>query len=286
MRFLLIAVLIIFAGCSTLDQEVINNPDIKIKPDPLSLEMDYEVYHLRADLVRIYKPEDEVKKAESIEDKYLPYYYIGLRLGNGFFYDFNGNLAIDLIRFYNLDSDSFKFIKKKEGFAAKDHEFVRDGEEFYRIHRGLFKTSEKVVFFSDFVQVSAGLISTKVIIRKNETQIYAESSGITSTMDPGIIYKISDVEYKLYKPWEYNFIRVTNRIITYGDELQIILEDNLITFNYNGLNNIYKRYYFFRTENGFYFYDEKFSGVHAEKIGNVINVYKNEKLEYTVTIEK
>ncbi len=284
--FLILSTVLFFA-CGTLDKEKINNPDIRVQPDNLNLKMDYDAYKLRVDLVRMEKPKEEIEEDTSSEDKLMLYHNIGVRFGNGIFLDYNGNLGVDLIEFYNIDEDYFRLVKNKAG-GFKDYIFTRNGEDFSMVRTGLFNVSETVLFMEDEkrIRVSSAAFGTGMDIIWTDKKILASVRGFNAKLKSAGVFKISDLVYQMSDDWnKYSFVKTDNKTITYGDKLTITREDDQIVFRYSGLFGSRKTYWFFRTENGFYFYDKDFQGVRAEKKDDVISVYENERLKYTVTIE-
>ena len=130
----MLAVLLVslsLTACATLKKSDVE-PDIRIIPEPLSTTHDYDIYNLRVDVIR-------QQMATMVNDVYMaepmPYHKIGLRLGNGLFFDLNSNLGIDLAEMLNLDEDRdfiiTKTFYKADGSLSNKQTFYRRQNDFF-----------------------------------------------------------------------------------------------------------------------------------------------------------
>lgn len=72
--------------------ELQNTPSSKL--DPLELTPSYDLYNFRFDIVR--------QTEEDCSDEGVEYHSLGFRLGNGLFYDMNGNLSFNAHELFGL----------------------------------------------------------------------------------------------------------------------------------------------------------------------------------------
>lgn len=129
LAFLLISLSL--TACATLKKSDVE-PDIRTIPEPLSTTHDYDIYNLRVDVIR-------QQMATIVNDVYMaepmPYHKIGLRLGNGLFFDLNSNLGIDLAEMFNLEEGRdfiiTKTYYKADGSLSNKQTFYRRENDFF-----------------------------------------------------------------------------------------------------------------------------------------------------------
>jgi len=87
------------AGCSVLTPTTVE-PELRTTPSSLTTLPGYDIYNLRADIVR-------QQTATMVNEVYMtepmPYNKIGMRIGKELFFDMNNNLSIDLLRVLDVD---------------------------------------------------------------------------------------------------------------------------------------------------------------------------------------
>ena len=116
--FIIFFIIILLAGCATHQVAYIPEESDQISLEPLQVEIDYEVYLLRIDLIRQTTKEEytttdwEGNTVEETEIVDTPYHYLGVDLGNGLFLDSHNNLSINILKLLGIDrEDDFKIVR-------------------------------------------------------------------------------------------------------------------------------------------------------------------------------
>ncbi len=98
-KLLFVFISLALAGCSVLKPTGVE-PELRTTPAPLTTRPGYDIYNLRADIVR---QQTTTMVNEVYMTEPMPYNKIGMRIGNGLFFDMNNNLSIDLLRMLDAD---------------------------------------------------------------------------------------------------------------------------------------------------------------------------------------
>ena len=161
------------AACAPLKKSAVE-PDVRTVPGPLSTIHDYDIYNLRADVIR-------QQMTTVVNDIYtvtpLPYHQIGLRLGNGLFFDLNSNLGIDLTEMLNLDEDR-NFIITKTHYKADGS--LGNKQTFYRRENDFFcvSSSSTPIFVSgNCLKIEQSADSLSVYRKNREMYTIASADG-------------------------------------------------------------------------------------------------------------
>lgn len=111
-------IIILLAGCATHNVTYIPEESDQISLEPLQVEIDYEAYLLRIDLIRQTTKEEytttdwqgnTVTQKETVD---VPYHYLGVDLGNGLFLDSHNNLSFNILKLLGIDrEDDFKITR-------------------------------------------------------------------------------------------------------------------------------------------------------------------------------
>ncbi len=289
--FLMILLAAVLTGCSTLDKNYISDENNKIEADDLKLEIGYDVYHFKVDLIRNTRTETRtttdaqgISRTETTQID-VPYHYLGVRFGNGLFYDYNKNLCVDLIKFYGMDEENFLIKLKGKGLFSPSVEYKKINNNFEREVKALFGNKTKAEFKDNEIYIEEGLFQTDAEINISENEIEFNPKGVFGFLSKARIKSTppSAVEFPGFWKDEI-FTQDSSDKITLSDSFSIRKDKNEIVFEYKGLFNSRKSYHFMKTENGFIFYDEKYHGVKVEKHNNTITVYSDNKKMYDAVI--
>jgi hypothetical protein len=120
-HFIIFFIILLLAGCAThATHNVANIPaeSEQISLEPLQVEIDYEAYLLRIDLIRQTTTEEytttdwEGNTVTQTEEVDVPYHYLGVDLGNGLFLDAHNNLSFNILKLLGIDrEDDFRIVR-------------------------------------------------------------------------------------------------------------------------------------------------------------------------------
>ena len=278
--------MIIIIGCGTLDTSLTENNEIRLTLDPLALSMDTDIYQLRVDLLRNTMTADaNGKTSENAETIKSPYHSIGLRLGNGIFLDYNMNLTVDLIEYYNLDKEKLTLKRiEQTGIGKKTFLFEKDSDRMQITENTMIPRKSRIYVEENEIKITGGLFFTSLKITEKENLIKAVASGVVNVPQSGMIVKDSETEYRF--PGLDNLIvdKISDNIINISDILNVNQFLHSIRLQNTGLTKNEGVYTFIKIENGFVFFNDTNEGIYAIKKDNTIFVYKNDSLDFKVEI--
>lgn len=264
--------LVIFSSCATLNQAEIkssnHNPIEKQSLDPI-----LDFYGERLDLIRNKTEIRGGANNEGTED--MPYHDAGFYLGNGLFYDLNGNLSLlPWNPFFELEND-FKLVKEvKSGLLNESLIYTKnDSSLTIETKNGIgftknyeFNVSDSIIIFN-----KGKLMKMEFHIKKNGDYLYKRAlanEDIEKTKSGFLIKNFLNKE--LYKI-EGNKITLANRAI-------IIYRDRMIEIFEQGWSKPKLKYQMVVDENHLIVYDNKFRGYKFARENNTLKVFKNSKL--------
>jgi hypothetical protein len=282
----LILPVILALGCATLQPGDIPAESRWETPKPLNLEISADVYQIRLDLLRerIDARTSTVIVASGSykqqSEEFVSQHYLGAYIGNGFFLDVNGNIAIDVIRLLGFDEAyAFKLHRTESGVLDVPREAEREGktitltagsliassvttrieEDGYSIKTSDFFSPDKIVFSDNKIEyIPSGLFS---MFRTDSIQ--QEGSLARSSTN----FRIEQIdENRLNVNGSCEIIREANKIVLMSRGFP------LITMVKSG-----DRYVFFRSNS---------YGSWIEKLPDKIRISDNGSItEYSYTVE-
>lgn len=276
--------LILLSTCATLDRAFIDDESNRVELEDLKLEMDAEVFHFRADLIRQTTEENMTTVdgtgafATEEEEVEVPYHYVGVRFGNGLFLDYNQNLSVDLIEFFGLEDEDFKIIQKMNtgDIFNPGIEYARVGNSFTREEKILLGKKSTARLGENRIVVEEGLFKTEVEILLEEDKILCKPGGVFGFLGKAEIRKGDDDNLSIPGLWkDAEFSRIDSNTIEMDKYFTIEKSGNEILINYKGLFGLSVTYHFIRTSTGFVFYDDNYLGVIALRDGDEIVVKRN-----------
>ncbi len=273
-----IVLAVILSSCATLNKSEIMQAG-PVEPDKVQLKPHLDIYGERIDIVR--KTVDR-EGGESGSGEDMPYHDAGFYLGNGLFYDLNGNLSIlpfDLMQLTNQTSFTVRKINHKKPFN-REIVFSRDLASFsVKVEKGIgFSSYVSVIQDDSVTELSKGKLGTKaLILKRNGSYKYKQvlaGEDIKKTKNGYTIKSLLNTE---------NYVKNYN---------EIYLNDDLVVKKQGKTISIYKRTWGSSTllmemkfaKNTFFIYNDKFRGLKFEKKENVLKVSENQKLIHTYSL--
>jgi len=281
----LLSILLLFTACSTLDMTLIEDEGNRADLDPLKLEAGINLYHCNVDLIRQRTIQNNSSE-ESGKEIDMPYHYLGVKLGNGLFYDANNNLYVDLIDFYGLDQTNYSIIIKKNQPLAPDLLYDKTDDEFHFKENSSLGKRISISIEENEIAINSGFFNSEIILSKIEEGFRASSRGFIGATEDSEISTLSSGGVEMRN--KDDFINVSideNGFVTFNDSVQIRKDQNDLILEFYRPMRPAKIYHFFKTNTGFVFYDETYRGVMAEKRENTIIVYLNQEETFRAILE-
>lgn len=273
--FILLASL---TGCATLNQGEINNANRRA-PDSLQLQPMLDIFSERIDIVRNKTDRELSTEGEGSED--MPYHDAGFYLGNGLFYDLNGNLCFLVLKGSDINiSEPFRIEKKDHTTLFNRISELKWGNNTYSIN------IKKGIGFSQHWNVKKNDSITELIKGKLSKQ--------KLTLHPN-----GDYEYdralageKIQKSDKGYFIKnLLSRDDYIKKEQAVFLRNDIVIRNRNNALEILRLgwkkekllYQMIFSRNSILIFNNKYVGykILAEKSG-VVKVYENQRLLKTL----
>jgi hypothetical protein len=271
-------------GCSTLKPGDIPDQSQWEEPEPLSANIGVDIFQFRLDLLR--ERRDDTASTTTVliteegtykeKEDFISHHYLGVYVGNGLFIDINGNVGIDIIRLFGLDSlKGFRLRKSSGNSLYTTEEFRREGNTI-TIKEGGWGGDEIVCKINDnsFSLRSGDFFSPDEIVQKDQ-RIDFIPSGLLSAFRKATIRQTGN---RIYSSTNYRVEQPESDRINLNSSHEIIREKDRILFTGRGriLMTIVKsgnRYIFFRS---------KSYGSWVEKLPDKIRIYDQGSLtEYT-----
>jgi hypothetical protein len=289
--FLLAAFVVLLSACITIESTTIKEED-KVPMDDLKLEKGYDVYHFRVDLVRSeveknktnQEGQNNPKKKEDRE--YVPYHYLGVRFGNGLFYDYNKNLCVDLIEFFKLNENEFTVTQKSRELFGPSTIYKRSGSSFKREVKTMLGNKTTAEFKDSEVYIEEGLLKTDVQILLTDDEIQCNPKGVFGFLAKAKVRNNGPDSVEFPGFWKDSVFTQDNvNQISLNREFHITNAGTEIIIEYKGLFGNSGTYRFVKIKNGFTFSDKMNNIVKVEKEGNTIRIQPSEGMSYTAVIE-
>jgi hypothetical protein len=276
---------IILSGCGSLDKVKLNDPSIRKKVDPSTLGIGYDIYMLRVDLIRATHSESRTTcnpKGCTTSTTQVPnsYHYILVDFGNGIILDYNGNLCLDLARYYNFDNiRNFSIIGKNEGLFAVETTFDKIDTNYKMETHAFLGAKSEFDLSGNPIKIKDG---NSITLGKDSVSFGPGFLGLgkvtISRPDPKTVI--------IPQFWQdAKFTQISDNLITLNDQMKINNAVDHIEFTYSGFFGMKTTYSFVKTATGFYFYNtENYNGTEMERNGNKITVNINGNKIQTFTI--
>lgn len=283
---LLSLLLIVLTSCvSVLDMEYISEITDNTELEDLQFEVVVEPFQLRQDLVRNTKTTiwEKADGADRVRTSDIPLHSAGVNIGNNIILDLNGNIAVDIIGFFNLGED-FEFemtytspiiVARLKGQRTPENGTVS-------------RNVQTDFFFQD-----------NTTFEKNET-VFADSFKYEQTENTVIVNGKKRITIE--SPVEVAFLMGNRKVrIKFSNEntikikgyLKIVKTDSGIEFyefipplfgtEADGSYELLKT--FVLTRKGFAIYDTGKGGYNVEREGDVIHIYQGKTLHQVINLK-
>lgn len=288
LTFFVAAVFALFQiSCMTTTNSRGFDASTRVPPGSMAFDLTFEAMQFRVDPMRQVNtrksplsPSKVMDNPNMMESKFSGALtdYFGVYLGNGLFFDMNGNPWIDPVRLFDLqNAENYTFVEKKQGINGFDIFFERMGTVFTRRFSGPALMEQKTSVTPN------GLVMTDNISGRSTTIPFSkDSDGFTSFGPIGVmtIRKIDPATITITGlPAASTFSRTdestvdmttpagTIRIRKMSDHVEVAF-----SFFAGQLNKVYKLY---RTAEGCLFLGDDAKGVEVLREGDKIIVYVN-----------
>jgi len=298
-HFIIFFIILLLAGCAThATHNVANIPaeSEQISLEPLQVEIDYEAYLLRIDLIRQTTKEEytttdwEGNTVTQTEEVDVPYHYLGVDLGNGLFLDAHNNLSFNILKLLGIDrEDDFRIVRG--GIV-----WEKTGNIFRLIYGNTVDTEITLQDTGATIVVSGGVIKAKAntrdIIVFNDEIIYKSRGALGDLFKTKIIKTPGGAVVPSIGK---------DREITLNADGSIHLSEGLVIkptgkslfFDLTGgfgTNKFYffkhRTYFLKRSKNSLVYYDEKLNGITIDISENAVTVTRGggiEVYDYEIT---
>jgi hypothetical protein len=287
---LMILIAALLCGCLTMDATRLSDLSIRQTPRPLTLLPGYDVYMVREDLVRATHSQTQttyVNGQASTQIVQVPNAYSELVIdfGNGIIMDYNYNLCVDLLRFYDMqDMACFAITKEPRGFTF-------EAEKYYKLEDGLFESSfetgRRASFKENRIEIESGMLKLKRFVEEKDDEVVFWGKFLGEDINKSA--KLTNAETLEVKGFwrDKTFTMDSPDRIAMGKYFKIETDNDHITITYTGIFGLSTVRTFFRTENGFIFFDQMNRGIEVIREGNCILVKRGGmlKAEYRINTE-
>jgi hypothetical protein len=287
--FFVFFIILLLAGCATHKVAYIPEESDQISLEPLQVEIDYEVYLLRIDLIRQTTREEytttdwEGNTVTQKEDVAVPYHYLGVDLGNGLFLDSHNNLSFNILKLLGIDrEDDFKIVRG--GIT-----YEKTGNIYRLIYGNSINTEITLQDTGATIVESGGVIkaeaNTRDIIVFNDEIIYKSRGALGGLFNTKIIKTPGGAVVPSIGK---------DRKITLNDNGSIHLSEGLVIkptgkslfFDLTGgfgANRFYifkhRTYFLKRSKNSLVYYDKKLNGITIDISEYAVTVTRGEGKE-------
>jgi hypothetical protein len=286
--FIVSAAFLLLVGCASAPP-ALPDPTRQIDPDPFQVKADKEVFGLRVDLYR-----NERRGAGTTDlsggnsTSSVPiidawdYALTGIDAGSGLFLDTNGNLAVDLVRLYDI-KPPFHIEETVAGLVPYKISYLFHGSTFQRTGGATDLPDQTVALSGDGFAVST---------QQSKSSIYPDSNTLVYAL--GGFHLTSKVVLKQVSPERVELQGILGNasyIVRNEYEVDLTnkfkLEDSgkVLTITLGGamLGNG-AAYRYVKTLEGCWFADPKGNTHEISLVDNTITVSKNGKVEKTYKI--
>lgn len=264
-------------ACASLDRLEINNVN-RIPPEQLQLQPQLDLYAERIDVIR-----NETTNSTTNGVEPIPYHTAGFYLGNGLFYDLNGNLTIMPLKILtDLNPYSFKVLKTNNQLLFNASTSIQRTEN--NILRkpinsiGFTKTNEIRATDSLMIYAAGKLAEQTMTLQPNGSYKYHKplASHHIKVMPHGFYIK------KLIGRSEYTCNKNT---LSLDGQILIKQSDNIIEIYEKGWSKNQLRFQMIFTKDIVYLYSDKFTGLKIENKDGGMRIYRNKRLLTTYEIQ-
>lgn len=271
----IILLAILSSACATLDVAEIR--DLDRQPfDPLQLKPSWETHNLRIDVLRqTYSTGTD--STSSTED--APYHPIGFDIGNGLFYDLNGNvtLRLDALLGYEPGSDFEVREISRPGRKGRVvvHRFHGDSLTFQNIRRDKARYVNHLRTTGDSLRYMRRRNMKFAIVETDTALLY---TGKKRKRDA--IYSSGNNRYYVNKDKKRNVFQLSDSQATLGRKyiIGISPDHRNVTISTYRKRRPRLLYTLIHDEKRLLIYNKNYNGIRIEKGGDGINLNRNRRL--------
>lgn len=247
----------------------------------------YDVSFVREDLVRATHSVTQTSYSNGMmitSTRQAPndYSEIVIDFGNGIILDYNNNLCIDLLRFYDLARlSNYHIVRKPIGFSL-------EATNSYDLEAGVFSSTyglnRQATFKDNSIEIESGLLKAKrtIEIGPQSIALVGNFLGIDVRESAKLVTPTTLEVQGFWK--DTTFVMESPDRIKMEGYFEIRSSQDHITVIYTGIFGLTTERTFFRTRDGLIFFDEMNRGVEVSKDGSLIKISRNgqPKVEYTL----
>ena len=265
------------SACASLNKAVVSDPNRRLGLQNLRLSADYDVYQLRVDLIR--QTTSRYRGNNHYQQLPTPYHPLGVELGNGLFYDANGNLTLNLDQLPELQHlNNFTIRKKERGSWNRVETYTKQDQSFLKEGSGLFSSKLKASLSDSAIVIDEGFLSPKNTIEVNAEGLqYGNGLFATSLKERSG----SVVLKKFLNNEEYR--QQGNTIYLDRDYLVAHKGEVIEITNARGLFR--SIWHFIKIDNSYYFFDKHHRGVKITIRGQEVLVEENGRNQAIFLVE-
>lgn len=209
-------------GCATpFSLTEINNVQ-KVEFEPLHIQNDLELYDLRIDIIR--QTYDESTSDTTSETRNTPYHVVGFNLGNGLFYDLNGNLSLRIDKLLGINPEgNFKLEKAYADQAYRNVIYSSMNDTFSTESPRRNRIDNKLIVsrFEDSISVSKSSRYRYSVNKDDSTMVYLIKNRVIDK-----IHKKNENHYYQNHKWRVEEFVMTGNEIVLSQKYKIFLDDN------------------------------------------------------------
>lgn len=268
-----VSFLVVFSSCATLNQNEIKSASHKIIEHQQLLPM-LDYYGERIDIIRSKTDVRGGANNEGTED--MPYHDAGFYLGNGLFYDLNGNFCLlPWYPFYDLSKD-FILHKQDKSSILNSSCTISKSDSLVSI-----KADNKIGFTKNYEikRSDSVIVFTKGKLMKMEFEMKSDGSYFYKRALANEDIRKTKNGYLIKKLLSKDYYTIEGNEISLANEVVVKYRDNMIEIFKKGWSKPVLKYQLLVNENSIIIYDTKFRGFKVEKEGEKLVVYKNQKLQ-------
>jgi hypothetical protein len=277
--FLLLVSVLLVQSCATLNRTELNSVE-RVKPDSLVLLPMLDVFEERVDVIREKTNADQMHNEQG--ETVVPYHSVGFYLGNGLFYDLNGNLSLLPLKLLDLSPHKTFRVELTKARSLLNNSVVIDFDGH---------TLEK--------RVKSGIgFAKSVDIEIDDSLIVLRHNRITSLS----FQQNAKGSYKYEKPLGGRHIELMENGFYIKQLLgkrtfvkqknELYLEQRIVVKQKSTMIEVYSvdwgserlRFQIIFADDAMFIYSKRFTGYKIEFVENGVNIYENQRLKYQYQI--
>lgn len=283
----ILLIILIVSSCTRLNIYEIKSME-KSPFNDLQLFPDYEPNELRIDIIRritVFYIDGDTYTEEPV-----PYHPMGMNLGNGLFYDLNGNLSLKLDYLLDFSADQSFEIKKNINPSNKKHTFL-----YTYINDGLTITRKSKNTSRHQYHIERSVDSTAFIFRNR--LLYSIINSDTSMLyrrknkKPIGIYRLEEGKFYIGKNKKNREYQLNNNNLSLAKDYLVHLSTDKKSIIINSMSRIRNSknplFTIEKSEDVLFIYNSKHRGIKIEFVDQGLQVTGTglETIKYELVID-